>query len=261
MTTKKNNIPARSSPGLPRTEPSVTHQDRGVKCTTGVPNKKIRGRSNTIIGTWNIRKLKNTGKLEELEHELTRYNLNILGLCESRLLKAGEKSTQKGHRLYWSGLEDTNEQGVGIIVHKNTVNCVMTCCPISSRLITIRMRASPFNITIIQAYAPTSNYSDDDVEYFYEELQKVLDRTPKEDILVVQGVWNAKIREEACKDRKEHVGITATPNQTMEADGSWNSLATTTWCWQTHLAPTKHSEKSPGTAQTERNSTKLTTSW
>ena len=59
-----------------------THQVRGVKCTTGVPNKKIRARSNAIIGSWNVRILKNTGTLEELEHELTRYKWNILGLCE-----------------------------------------------------------------------------------------------------------------------------------------------------------------------------------
>ena len=93
MTTRKDNIPARSSPGLPRTAPSVTHQGRGEMCTTGVPYKKIRARSNTIIGTWNVRTLKDTGKLEELEQKLTRYNWNILGLCESRLLKAGEKKT------------------------------------------------------------------------------------------------------------------------------------------------------------------------
>ena len=96
MPTRKDNISARSSPGLPRTAPCVTHQDRGVKGTTGVPNKMIRARSNIIIGTWNVRTLKDTGKLEELEHELTRYNWNILGLCESRLLKAGEKNTQEG---------------------------------------------------------------------------------------------------------------------------------------------------------------------
>ena len=206
MTAEKDNIPARSSPWLQRTAPSVAHQGRGVKCTTGVPNKKIRARSNTIIGTWNVRTLKDTGKVEELEHELTRYNWNILGLCEARLLKAGEKSTQEGHRLYWSGQEGTHEQGVGFIVHKNTVNCVMNCCPISSRLITIRVRASPFNITIIQEYVPTSNYSDDDVEYFYEELQKVLDKTPKKDILVVQGDCNAKIGEEVYKDWKGTCG-------------------------------------------------------
>ena len=82
----------------------------------------------------------------------------------------------------------------------------MNCCPISSRLITICLRASPCNITIIQAFAPTSNYSDDDVEYLCEELQKVLDKTPKKDILVVQGDWNAKIGEEACKEWKGTCG-------------------------------------------------------
>ena len=51
MTSKKDNILAWSSPGLPRTAPSVTHQGKGVKCTNGVLNKKIRARSNTIIGT------------------------------------------------------------------------------------------------------------------------------------------------------------------------------------------------------------------
>ena len=58
---------------------------------------------------------------------------------------------------------------------------------ISSRLITIRLRASPFNITIIQAYAPRSEHSYEEVEDFYEELKEVLDQTPKKDITVVQG--------------------------------------------------------------------------
>ena len=194
MTTKKNAIPARSSPGLPRTAPPAGHQGRtGEKCATGGTNCKIRARSNITIGTWNVRTLREDGKLEELEHEMKRYKWNILGLCESRLRKAGEKSTEEGHRLFWSGLEETHEQGVGFLVHRDTANCVIECCPISSRLITIRLKASPFNITIIQVYAPTSSYKDEDVEDFYEELQKVLDNTPKKDILVVQGDWNAKI--------------------------------------------------------------------
>ena len=69
-----------------------------------------------------------------------------------------------------------------------------------------------------------------------------------------------EIGEEACKDWKGTC-ITATSNQTIEADGSWNSLATMTWWLQTHLAPTKHPGKSPVTAQAERHTTKLTTSW
>ena len=70
----------------------------------------------------------------------------------------------------------------------------------SSRLITIRLRATPFNISIIQAYAPTSDYGDNDVEDFYEQLQEVLDQTPKKDILVVQGDWNAMIGEDAYEN-------------------------------------------------------------
>ena len=152
MTPREDNIPARSSPGLQKTAPSITHQGRGVKCTTGVPNKMIRARSNTIIGTWNVRTLQNTGKLEELDHEWTRYNWNILGLCESlNNWRLERKARREVTDCTWSGLEDTRKQGVGFIVHKNTVNCVMTCCPFSCRLITIRLSASPFNITIIQA--------------------------------------------------------------------------------------------------------------
>ena len=88
---------------------------------------------------------------------------------------------------YFSGRDDKHEQGVGFLIHKNTVNCVMGCRPVSSRLITIRLRAMPFNITSIQAYAPTSDYDDDDVEDFYEQLQEVLDHTAKKDILAVQS--------------------------------------------------------------------------
>ena len=52
---------------------------------------------------------------------------------------------------------------------------------------TVRLRASPFNITIIQVYASTSSYDDSDVDEFYRELQSLVDQTPKQDILAVQG--------------------------------------------------------------------------
>ena len=59
---------------------------------------------------------------------------------------------------------------------------------------------------MIQAYTPTSHYGDDDVEYFYEELQRAMDKTPKKEILVFQGDWSAKIGEGACKDWKGTCG-------------------------------------------------------
>ena len=185
MTTITQAIPDRPSPGLQRAAPSAVYQGGGGKCATDIPNYKISARSNIIMGTLNVRTLREAGKLDELTHEMNRYRWNILGLCEVRWKSIGETSTQEGLKLYFSGRDDKHEQGVAFLIHENTVNCVMGCRPVSSRLITIRLRTTPFNITIIQAYTPTSDYDDDDVDDFYEQLQEVLNQIPKKDILVV----------------------------------------------------------------------------
>ena len=80
------------------------------------------------------------------------------------------------------------------------VDAVLGCRPVSSRLISIRLRAAPFKITIIQIYAPTSGHDDNEVDHFYQQLQETVDQTPKKDILVVQGDWNAKVGKDAQAD-------------------------------------------------------------
>ena len=87
---------------------------------------------------------------------------------------------------------------VGFLVHKNIVNTVMGCHPVSSSFITIRLRAVPFNIIIVQAYAQTSDYDENEIEEFYDQLQNAIDQTPKKGILVVQRDWNAKVGRDAC---------------------------------------------------------------
>ena len=91
------------------------------------------------------------------------------------------------------------------------MNAIMGCRPVSSQLITIRLKASPFNITIIQAYARTTDYNDDDIEDFYDQLQEVIDQMPKKDILVVQGDWNVKIGEDASTNWKGICGQYCNP--------------------------------------------------
>ena len=210
MTTTTQSILARSSPGT-RTAPSVAgHQDGGEKYATDGP-KSLRARNNITIGTWNVRSLRAAGKVEELTHEMKRYQWNILGLCEVRWKNFGETSTPEGHKLFFSGREDRHGHGVGFLILKDTVNAIMGCRPVSSRLITIRLKASPFNITIIQAYAPTTDYDDSDIEDFYDQLQEVIDQTPKKDILVVQGDWNAKTGEDASKNWRETSGQYCNP--------------------------------------------------
>ena len=80
------------------------------------------------------------------------------------------KQQQKKDNVFFSGKEDIHQHGVGFLVHKDMVNTAMGCRPVSSRLITIRLRAVLFNITIVQAYAPTSDYDDNEVEEFYDQL-------------------------------------------------------------------------------------------
>ena len=110
----------------------------------------------------------------------------------------GDTTTEEGHKVFFSRREDKHEHGVGFLVHKDIVNTVMGCRPVPSRLITIRLRAVPFNITIEQAYAPTLDYDDNKIEEFYDQLQNVIDQTPKKGILVVQADWNAKVGRDAC---------------------------------------------------------------
>ena len=170
------------------TAPTVSHRDEGDKYATGVPKiKKIRGRENISVGTWYVRTLRPAGKLEQLTHAMRRYHWNIVGLCEMRWKNFGEMSTDDGHKVYFSDEEDRHEYGVGFLVHKDVVDAVLGCRPGTSKLISIRLRAAPFNITIIQVYAPTSGHDDSEVDHCYQQLQETIDKTPKKDIWVVQG--------------------------------------------------------------------------
>ena len=153
--------------------------------------KPLLARNNITMGTWNVRSLRTAGKVEEL----TRNE-------EIPMEHPWTPSTPEGHKPFFSGREDRHEHGVKFLIHKDTVNAIMGCRPVSSRLITIRLKASPFNITKIKAYAPTSDYDDDDIEDFYDQLQEVINQAPKKDILAVQRDWNAKVGEEAGKNWK-----------------------------------------------------------
>ena len=85
-------------------------------------------------------------------------------------------------------------------MHKDLVGAVLGCQPVLSRLISIRLRSAPFNITIIQVHAPTSGHDDSEVDHFYQKLQETIDQTPKKDILVVQWDCNAKVGKDAQAD-------------------------------------------------------------
>ena len=117
---------------------------------------------------------------------------------EIRWKNIDETTTEEGHKVFFGEKENKQEHGVGVPVHKDIVNTVTGCRPVSSRLITIGLRVVTSNITVGQAYAPRSDYNDNEIAEFYDRLQNVIDQTPKKDILVVQGDWNAKVGKDAC---------------------------------------------------------------
>ena len=93
--------------------------------------------------------------------------------------------------MYFSGKDNIERKGVAFICTEK--KCVLGFNPISDRIITTRIQGKPTNFTFIQVYAPTSTVDEEDMDYFYDTLQKTIDITPKGDIMYVTGYWNAKV--------------------------------------------------------------------
>ena len=90
------------------------------------------------------------------------------------------------------GQESLRRNGVAVIVNKRVRNAVLGCNLKNNRMISVGFQGKPFNITVIQAYVPTSNAEEAEVERFYEDLHDLLELTPK-DVLFITGEWNAKV--------------------------------------------------------------------
>ena len=79
------------------------------------------------------------------------------------------------------------------MVNKRVRNAVLGCSRKNDRMISVCFQGKPFNITVIQVYAPTSNAEEAEVEWFYEDLQDLLELIPKKHVLFIIGDWNAKV--------------------------------------------------------------------
>ena len=134
----------------------------------------------------------NQGKLEVIKQEMARVNINILGISELKWTGMGECNSDD-HYIYYCGQESLRRNGVVIMVNKRFRNAVLGCDLKNDRMISVRFQGKPFNITVNQVYAPTSNTEEAEVERFYEYLQDLLELTPRKDLLFIIGDWNAKV--------------------------------------------------------------------
>ena len=105
-------------------------------------------------------------------------NIDILGISELKWTGMGEFNSVD-HYICYCEQEFLRRNGIAIIVNKRVRNAVLGCNLKNDRVISVCFQGKLFNITVIQAYAPTSNAEEAEIEWFYEDLQDLLELTPK----------------------------------------------------------------------------------
>ena len=123
---------------------------------------------------------------------MAKVNTDILGISELKWTGMGEFNSDD-HCIYYCGQGSLRKNGVAIIVNKRVQNIVLGCNLKNNRRISVHFQGKPFNITVIQVYAPTSNAEEAEAEWFHEDLQDILELTPKKDVLFIIEDWNAKV--------------------------------------------------------------------
>ena len=148
----------------------------------------------------------NQGKLEVVNQEMARVNVNILGISKIKWTGMGEFNSDD-HYIYYCGQECRRRNGVAIMVNKRVQNAVLECNLKTDRMISVRFQGKPFNIMVIQAYAPTCNTEEVEVEQFYEDLQELLELTSIKVVLFIIGDWNAKVGSQEIPAVKGKFGL------------------------------------------------------
>ena len=111
----------------------------------------------------------NQSKLEVIKQEMARVNVDILGISELKWTGMGEINSDD-HYIYYCGQESLRRNGVAIMNNKRVWNSVLGCNLKNDRMISVQFQGKPFNITVIQVYAPTTNAKKAEVQQFYKDL-------------------------------------------------------------------------------------------
>ena len=177
----------------------------------------------------------NQGKLQVVKQEITRVNIDILGISELRWTGMDEFNLDD-YYIYYYGQESLRRNGVAIIVNKRVRNAVLGCNRKNNRMISVCFQGKPFNIMVIQVYALTSNAEEAEVEQFYEDLQDLLELTPQKDVFFITGDWNAKVRSQETPGvtGKFDLGVQNEAGQRLTDFCEENSLVIANTLFQQH---------------------------
>ena len=166
---------------------------------------------------------------------MARVNINILGISELKRTRMGEFNSDD-HCIYSCGQESLRRNGVDLVVNTRVQNAVFGYNLKNDRMISVCFQGKPFNIMVFQAYAPTSNTEEAEVERFYEDHQDLLELTPKKDVLFIIGDWNAKVgsQETPGVTRKFGLGVQKEAGQRLIGFCQENALVIANTLFQQH---------------------------
>ena len=116
----------------------------------------------------------NQGKLEVVKQKMARVNVDILGISELKWTGIGKINSVDRYLINYCGQESLRRNGAAIMVNKRVQNTVLGCNLKNDRMISVGFQGKPFNITVIQIYALTTNAEEAEVELFYEGIQDLL---------------------------------------------------------------------------------------
>lgn len=178
---------------------SVPDQGGGRKRqrSEGAKNHRVgpgrQRKQRLYIATYNTRTLSSDEKILELEEELKKVHWDILGISEIR--KKGEQQflLKSGNMYYHRCNENSSVGGVGLLIHKRHVQNIIQISSVSPRVCYVILKLNQrYNIKIIQAYAPTSQHPDEDIESFYDDVNQAMSTFPAY-FTVLVGDFNAKL--------------------------------------------------------------------
>ena len=134
----------------------------------------------------------NQDKLEVVKQEMARVNIDILGISELKWMGMGEFNSDDQY-IHYCGQESLRRNGVVLKVSERLQNAVLGCNLKNNRMILVHFQGKPFNITVIQVYAPTTDAKEAEADHCYEDIEDLLEVKPKKDVSFIIRDWNPKV--------------------------------------------------------------------